>query len=453
MATFDELGIIPPIRRALDEMGYEEPSPVQAQAIPSMLQGRDVVVQALTGTGKTAAFAVPVIQQLDPRLIQPQAVVLTPTRELAVQVSEELTAVARHLAIWVVPIYGGQPYGRQINALRRGVHVIVATPGRLMDHMQRGTANLSKVRILVLDEADLMLEMGFHEDVAFVMEHLATPRQTALFSATIPPPILELSRKYMTDPEVLRLSRPRELTVPKIEQAYFVLPFPRKLEGLVRILDHEAPERCLVFCVTKRMVDELTEELRGRGFRGAGLHGDLSQSVREATLGEFRRGQVEVLVATDVAARGLDIPDVSLVVNFDIPTDPEAYTHRIGRTGRMGKAGRAITFVNPREMRELQVIERITGARIRRGELPTANEIADRERELLENQVERALETGSWGQYRDVVEALADEHDPINIAAAAISLLAEKRRRPASPGAAPAPAPPPTERPRRTRRA
>jgi len=429
LASFADLGIAPEIVRALDEMGYEEPSPVQERAIPSMLQGRDVVVQALTGTGKTAAFSVPLVQQVDPRLIRVQAVVLAPTRELAVQVSESLTAIARHRPIWVVPIYGGQPMVRQLNALRRGVHVVVATPGRLLDHMRRGTINLEHARMLVLDEADLMLEMGFQEDVTSVIDHLPSERQTALFSATIPPPIVELARQYMREPETIRLSRPRELTVPETEQAYYVLPFPRKIEGLVRVLEAEAPERTLVFCATKRMVDSLTEDLRGRGFRAAGLHGDMSQSAREATLGEFRRGLIDVLTATDVAARGLDIPDVSLVVNFDIPMDAESYTHRIGRTGRMGRHGEAITFVNPREMRELRVIERITGARIRRRELPTATEVAEREREILEERVERELESGRWGQYRDLVEELTDEHDPINVAAAAIALVAQLSRR------------------------
>lgn len=438
MAGFAELGVIQPILRALDEMGYEEPSPVQVQAIPPMLQGRDVVVQALTGTGKTAAFGIPLVQQIDPRLVEPQGIVLAPTRELAVQVSEMLTCIARHLPIWVVPIYGGQPMVRQLNALRRGVHLIVATPGRLIDHLQRGTVKLGNIRMLVLDEADQMLEMGFHDDVVSIIENLAPNRQTAMFSATIPQPILELARRFLREVEIIRLSRPREMTVPEIEQRYFVVPFPRKTEGLVRVLEAESPERTLVFCATKRTVDVVTEDLRGFGFRAAALHGDLSQSVREATLAEFRRGLVDVLVATDVAARGLDVPDVSLVVNYDIPVDPEAYAHRIGRTGRMGKRGEAITFVNPREMRELRVIERITGARIRRGELPTATEVAERERELIEERLLEALQSGRWGPYRELVEELTDEHDPINIAAAAIALLAQQtRRRPARKASAP----------------
>jgi ATP-dependent RNA helicase DeaD len=298
-----------------------------------------------------------------------------------------------------------------------------------MDHMRQGTVKLGNVRTLVLDEADRMLDMGFQEDVEYIMEHLAPERQTALFSATIPAPILAIAQRFMRQAEIIRLSRPSQLTVPQIEQVHYIVPFPRKIEGLVKVLDAEAPERTLVFCATKRMVDELTEDLRGRGFRAAGLHGDMSQPVREATLGEFRRGQVEILVATDVAARGLDIPDVALVVNFDIPVEPEAYVHRIGRTGRMGKSGSAITFINPREMPELRVIERMIGTRIRRGELPTAADVAEREREILEEQIERMLESGQWGQYRDVAEELADEHDPITIAAATIALLAQRSRR------------------------
>jgi len=429
MASFAELGIVAPILRALDEMGYEEPSPVQEHSIPAILQGRDVVVQALTGTGKTAAFGVPMVQQIDPRMIEPQAVVLAPTRELAIQVSEMLTMLARHLPIWIVPIYGGQPIGRQIGALRRGVHVIVATPGRMLDHLNRGTAKLDKVRMLVLDEADQMLEMGFLEDVEAIIEKIPADRQTALFSATIPNPILDLARKYMKSQEIIRLSRPRELTVPLIEQEFVIVPFPRKVEGLVRILEHEAPDRALVFCSTKRMVDTVVEDIRGRGFRAAGLHGDMSQSVREATLGEFRRGTIEVLIATDVAARGLDIPDVALVVNFDIPVDAESYTHRVGRTGRMGKEGRAITFVNPRELRELKVIERYTGARIRKIQLPTPAEVAEREQAQLEESIGKAIQEGRWAQYMEMAEDLANEYDPMQIAAAAISLFAQHGRR------------------------
>lgn len=447
MASFQDLGIAPEILRALEEMGFEEPSPVQEKAIPVQLTGKDVVVQALTGTGKTGAFGVPLVQRIDPSFVVPQAVVLTPTRELAVQVSAELTSIARHKPIWVLPIYGGQPIGRQLGALRRGVHVIVATPGRLMDHMERGTVQLDNVSLLVLDEADQMLEMGFHEDVAYIMQHLGKDRQTALYSATIPGPILELAKTYMREPEIIRLSRPREMTVPQIEQIYYQVPFPRKAEALSRVLDVELPERTLVFCSTKRMVDELSEDLRGRGYHAAGLHGDMTQAARMQTLEEFRRALIDVLIATDVAARGLDIPDVSLVVNFDIPQDAEAYTHRIGRTGRMGKSGMAITFVNPREMRELRVIERITGARIRRGSPPTAAEVVEREREVLEADLEKMLQSGSWGQYRDLVEELADEHDPINIASAALAMLVKGRterrsRTSASPRTAPVGAPP-----------
>lgn len=449
MASFQDLGVAPEILQALDEMGFEEPSPVQEKAIPVQLEGKDVVVQALTGTGKTGAFGVPLVQRIDPKKVVPQAVVLAPTRELAVQVSAELTSIARHKPIWVLPIYGGQPIGRQLGALRRGVHVIVATPGRLMDHMERKTVSLDQVSLLVLDEADQMLEMGFHEDVAYIMEHLAPARQTALFSATIPGPILDLAKKYMHQPEIIRLTRPREMTVPQIEQVYYQVPFPRKMEALVRILDVQMPERTLVFTSTKRMVDELSEDLRGQGYHAAGMHGDMTQAARMQTLEEFRRGVVDVLVATDVAARGLDIPNVSMVVNFDIPQDAEAYTHRIGRTGRMGKSGIAATFVNPREMRELRVIERITGARIRRGTPPTAQEAAEREREVLEEDLGKMIQSGSWGQYRGLIEELADEHDPIDIAAAALALMVKGRKE----GRARVPAPRTTPLPTRAMRA
>ncbi|HEX5417557.1 MAG TPA: DEAD/DEAH box helicase, partial [Chloroflexota bacterium] len=344
-----------------------------------------------------------------------------------------------HLPIWVAPIYGGQPISRQIGALRRGVHVIVATPGRMLDHLNRGTANLGKVRLLVLDEADQMLEMGFLEDVEAIMNAIPAERQTALFSATIPNPILDLARKYMKNQEIIRLTRPRELTVPRIEQEFVILPYPRKVEGLVRILDHEAPERALAFCSTKRMVDTVVEDLRGRGFRAAGLHGDMSQAVREATLNDFRRGHIETLIATDVAARGLDIPDVALVVNFDIPFDAEAYTHRIGRTARYGKEGRAVTFVNPREMRELKVIERITGARIRKIQLPTPAEVAEKEQAVLAQRVEKAIQEGRWAQYMEMAEDLANEYDPMQIAAAAISLFAQHGRRKTATPSEPAP--------------
>lgn len=429
LTSFRDLGLSEPVLTSINEMGFEEPTPIQAEAIPELLRGRDVVAQALTGTGKTAAFGIPLVERIDAGRAVPQAVVLAPTRELAVQVSEQLNAIGRHRRLFILPIYGGQPIERQFRALRRGVHAVVATPGRLMDHMRRDTINLSAVGALVLDEADVMLDMGFLEDIEYVMANLPRERVTALFSATIPDPILALSRRYMKEPKVLQLSRPRELTVPEIDQAYYQVPFHRKFEALCRVLDLKRPERALVFAATKRMVDELAEGLQGRGYRAEGLHGDMTQAARERALRSFRLGQTEALVATDVAARGLDIPDVSLVVNFDMPPDAEYYVHRIGRTGRIGRHGEAITFVNPWEMRELKIVERITGARIRREQVPTGAEVEERESQILAEQLSDALESGRWGRYRGIVEDMLDEHDPVEVAAAALSMIAARAAR------------------------
>jgi ATP-dependent RNA helicase DeaD len=443
MADFGGLKVSAPLLRSLAEMGFEEPTPVQARAIPHLLAGRDVVAQALTGTGKTAAFGIPLIECIDTSRQVPQAIVLAPTRELALQVAEHVSRLGRHHRLRLLPVYGGQPIARQLTALRRGVHAIVATPGRLMDHMRRGTVDLRAVRLLVLDEADQMLQMGFQEDVEYVLEHLPEDHVTALFSATMPQPILDIVHRYMRDPEMIRLSKPKALTAPKIEQTFYIVPFPQKIEALGRILDARQPERALVFCATKRMVDEVVERVQARGYVAEGLHGDITQPMREKVLRGFREGTTEVLVATDVAARGLDIPNVALVVNFDIPPDPEYYVHRVGRTGRLGKGGNAITFVNPREMREMKAIERVTGAHIRRGEVPTALEAEEREVQLLGEQLLDALSKDGWGRYRGVVESLMDDHDPMEIAAAAVALAAARRARATKRAKAEAPAAPP----------
>ena len=340
-----------------------------------------------------------------------QAVVLAPTRELAVQIAEHVNLLGRYRGLRFAAIYGGQPIERQLRALRQGVHVLVATPGRLMDHMRRRSVDSGSVRFLVLDEADQMLQMGFQEDVEYIISHLPDERVTALFSATMPKPILNIVHRYMKSPEILQLSEPRALTVPEVEQVFYEVPFPRKFEALCRVLDVRQPDRAIVFCATKRMVDEAVERLQARGYVADGLHGDVSQPSREKVLRKFREGKTEVLVATDVAARGLDVPDVSLVVNFDIPPDPEYYVHRIGRTGRLGRAGEAITFVNPRELSELRIIERATGARIRRAEVPTAAEAEERGAQLLEGRLLEAM-AKKTDSYRVIIEHLLDDHDP-----------------------------------------
>jgi ATP-dependent RNA helicase DeaD len=427
LADFRELGLSEPVLKALTELGFEEPTPVQERAIPFLLRGEDVVAQALTGTGKTGAFGIPLVERIDPARTVPQAIVLAPTRELAVQVADAISRMGRHRGLHVLPIYGGQPIDRQLFALRRGVHVVVATPGRLIDHLRRGTVNLSGIAMLVLDEADLMLEMGFLEDVEYILTHMPKERVTAMFSATMPEPIVDLAQRHLRSPELLRLSRPRALTVPEITQVFYEVPFHRKVDTLCRVLDAKRPERALVFCATKRMVDEVVDNLQGRGYFAEGLHGDMSQAAREKALKAFRVGTTEVLVATDVAARGLDIPDVSHVINFDIPPDPEYYVHRIGRTGRIGHLGQAITFVTPREMRELKLIERMTGARIRRDEVPTAAEVEEREAQILKERLLEILERGPWGPYRRLIEELSDDHDPVDLAAAALTLSASGR--------------------------
>jgi len=436
-------------------MGFEEPTPIQAQAIPLLMAGRDLIAQALTGTGKTAAFGVPIVERIDSAETRPQAIVLTPTRELAIQVTDQLCKIGQHRRTSVLPIYGGQPIGRQLQALHRGINAIVATPGRLLDHMRRGSINLTAVRTLILDEADQMLEMGFIEDVQYVLEHLPEDRVTALFSATMPKPIVDLATRYLRNPEMIRLARNQGLTLPDIDQVFFLVPFPRKLDALCRVLDVRQPERTIVFCATKRMVDEVSEGLTARGYQAQALHGDISQVMRERVLRGFRAGQTEVLVATDVAARGLDVPEVSHVINFDIPPDPEYYVHRIGRTGRYGRRGEAITFVNPREMRILKIIERVTGAHIRREEVPTAIEAEEREVEILSTRLIAALSKGGWGRYRPIIEELLqDDHDPVDLAAAALHLVATGAvgTRKNTPTPRPAPAPIPVIEPLRERR-
>lgn len=427
MTTFADLHLSEDVLKALTEMGFEEPTPVQCEAIPRLMEKKDVIAQALTGTGKTAAFGIPIVERLTESDRLPRAIVLAPTRELALQVAEEVHRIARLRGLHVLPIYGGQPYERQLRALQRGVDIVVATPGRLMDHMRQGKIDLSHIEILVLDEADEMLNMGFLEDVEYIMAELPAERQTALFSATIPEPIRELSRRYMRDPITVQLSRPADLTVPTTEQEYYVVPFRHKLEALVRLIEVKQPERSIVFAATRRMVDELAENLQARGYTAEALHGDMSQAMRERTMRSFREGRLDTLVATDVAARGIDVENVTHVFNFDIPPDAEYYVHRIGRTGRVGRTGQAITLVNPFEQREIRVIERQTGARIERRQIPTMAEVAEREREMLAERVERFLTEGNWGPYRDVVESLAADHDPSDIAAASLALLAGRQ--------------------------
>jgi ATP-dependent RNA helicase DeaD len=420
--TFEELGLSEPTLKAITELGYEEPTSIQARTISRMLEGADLIAQAQTGTGKTAAFALPIIEKLESNVRTPQALILTPTRELAMQVAEAFHSYGKYHRVMVLPVYGGQPIDRQLRALDRGVQVVVGTPGRLLDHIQRGTLKLGQVRVVVLDEADEMLDMGFIEDIEAILSETPSERQTALFSATIPAPIAELARKYMREPERISVAS-EQMTVPQIRQVYYEVGARDKFEMLGRILDFEMPEAAIVFCRTKSEVDSLGERLIARAFPAETLHGDLSQIQRDRVMGRFRTGQVELLVATDVAARGLDIEHVSHVINYDIPLDPEIYVHRIGRTGRAGRSGCAITLVTPRERRLLRYIERVTGAPIQRMRLPTIADVIARRRESFKETLRETIEQGGLEQFQIMAEELGEEYSPTDLAAAAFRLL------------------------------
>jgi len=419
---FDQLGLSEPTLRALGELGYEEPTPIQARTIAPMMQGSDLIAQAQTGTGKTAAFALPIIERLEPGHRSPQALVMTPTRELAVQVAEAFHAYGKFNRVSILPVYGGQPIDRQLRALDRGVQVVVGTPGRLLDHIRRGTLKLDDVRTVVLDEADEMLDMGFIEDIEAILQETPATRQTALFSATMPAPIVRLAGRYLKDPVRITVQA-EQMTVPQIRQVYFEVGRRDKFEVLARVLDFESPSSAIIFCRTKSEVDALGERLTARAYPAETLHGDLSQMQRDRVMGRFRTGQVELLVATDVAARGLDVEHVSHVINYDIPLDPEVYVHRVGRTGRAGRAGTAITLVTPRERRMLRDIERMTGAPIQRLRLPTIADVVQRRRESFKETLRETIAAGELQSYQIMAEELGEEFSPTDIAAAAFKLL------------------------------
>jgi ATP-dependent RNA helicase DeaD len=420
--SFEELGLSEPTLKAISELGYEEPTSIQARTISKMLEGIDVIAQAQTGTGKTAAFALPIIEKLDAELRAPQALVLTPTRELAVQVAEAIHSYGKFHHVSILPVYGGQPIERQLRALDRGVQIVVGTPGRLLDHIRRGTLKLGRVRTVVLDEADEMLDMGFIEDIETILAETPQDRQTALFSATIPAPIAQLAKKYMREPEQITVAS-AQMTVPQIRQVYYEVGGRDKFEVLGRILDFEMPTSAIIFCRTKSEVDSLGERLIARAFPAETLHGDLSQIQRDRVMGRFRTGQVELLVATDVAARGLDIEHVSHVINYDIPLDPEIYVHRVGRTGRIGRTGCAITLVTPRERRLLRHIERVTGAPIQRMRLPTIADVMARRRESFKETLRETIAQGDLEPYLIIAEELGEDYSPTDLAAAAFRLL------------------------------
>ncbi len=422
--AFRALNLSEPVLRAVSEAGFEAPTPIQAQAIPILLAGQDLVGQAQTGTGKTAAFALPMAERLDPTQSYPQALVLVPTRELCIQVAQETHHLSKYQRLRVLPIYGGQPIDRQFRALSQGAQIVVGTPGRVLDHLRRGTLDLSRVRCVVLDEADEMLNMGFLEDVEEILQAAPDERQTALFSATIPPRIATLARHYLKAPQRVAIESKRRTVAETAQTYYEVLP-SEKVEALARILDMETPGSTILFCRTRREVDELGESLQMRGYVAETLHGEMNQTARDRVMHRFRTGQADILIATDVAARGLDIDQVTHVINYDIPWDVESYIHRIGRTGRAGRSGEAITLISPRERYQLRQIERFINAPIRPARVPTAADIAARRREMLQENLRQTLASSSYDGHQKTVEKLIaeGEYDAAQIAAAALHLL------------------------------
>lgn len=420
MTTFSDLNLSKKVYQAISDMGYEEPSPIQVQSIPKVLDGIDLIGQAQTGTGKTAAFGIPIIELVT--TTKPvQALILTPTRELAIQVAGEMRKIAKYKRVKTLPIYGGQSIGSQIRALQQGVQVVIGTPGRVLDHLRRGTLKLDKVRTVVLDEADEMLDMGFIEDIESILRETPNERQTLLFSATMPPEVKRLSVRYMKDPESVAINR-GEVAVPLIEQVFYKVLERTKLESLCRIVDSEEVELGIIFCRTKRGVDELSDALMARGYLADGLHGDLSQAQRDRVMRKFRTNDIQLLIATDVAARGIDVENVTHVINYDVPQDPESYVHRIGRTGRAGKKGLALTLVTPPEFKMLKLIEKETKTKVTAREVPSLADVAERQAEVWRDRLVRTVQEGKLATYRAILANLMDEIDPIDLASAALKI-------------------------------
>lgn len=417
---YEDAGIDSRILRAVRELGFEHMTPIQEQAIPLFMTGQDIIGQAQTGTGKTAAFGIPILQKIDPENRNLQAVILCPTRELAMQAAEELRKFAKYMhGIKVLPVYGGQDIVKQIKNLKGGVQIVVGTPGRVMDHMRRHTLKMEQVHTVVLDEADEMLNMGFRDDIETILQEMPEERQTGLFSATMPQPILDITKKYQKNASYIKMT-PKEVTIPLIKQAYYQVRKQDKEEVLCRLLDYYDPKRALIFCNTKRMVDELTEHLKARGYEVEGLHGDLTQNQRDIVMNLFRSGRVGILIATDVAARGIDVSDVEAVYNYDVPEDIEYYVHRIGRTGRAGKTGRSFTLVVGREAYKIRDIERICHTKIRERKIPSAADITARKAEKILKEATQVIENEDISRSMEyILDAVAlGQYSATQIAAA-----------------------------------
>jgi ATP-dependent RNA helicase DeaD len=427
---FSELALAPEILKAIERMGFEEASPIQSAAIPVLLEGADVVGQSQTGSGKTAAFGIPAIQLVDASVRAPQVLILCPTRELAVQVAEEIAKLAFFKrGVRELPIYGGQSYERQFKGLHAGAQIIIGTPGRVMDHLERKSLKLDQIKMVILDEADRMLDMGFVDDIKTILRQVPEKRQTVFFSATIPRPIQQLIQTFTRNPVNVRVES-EAMTVPAIEQVYYEVDRRSKLEVLCRLIDLEDVKLAIIFCATKMMVDELTEHLTARGYGADKLHGDMTQAMRERVMGRFRKRKVEFLVATDVAARGLDVEDIEVVFNYDLPHDGEDYVHRIGRTGRAGKGGKAVTFVAGREIYRLENIQRFTKSRIRRERIPSAEEVEGKRATVFADALRETLEKGEYKRHDELLDRLLEQnYSPTDIASALIHLLGEDKAR------------------------
>ncbi|WP_178357938.1 DEAD/DEAH box helicase [Mycolicibacterium hippocampi] len=425
--SFADLQIHPKVLQAVADVGYETPSPIQAATIPAMLAGSDVVGLAQTGTGKTAAFAIPILSKIDTSSRITQALVLAPTRELALQVAEAFSRYGAHLPVNVLPIYGGSPYGPQLAGLKRGAQVVVGTPGRVIDHLEKGSLDLSHLDYLVLDEADEMLQMGFAEDVERILEGTPEYKQVALFSATMPPAIRKITTKYLHDPVQVRVES-KSATADNILQRYIQVAGPRKMDALTRLLEVEPFEAMIVFVRTKQATEEVAEKLRARGFSAAAINGDIPQAVRERTIASLKDGKLDILIATDVAARGLDVERISHVLNYDIPHDPESYVHRIGRTGRAGRSGTALLFVTPRERHLLNSIERVTRQKLVEGQLPSVDDVNAQRVEKFRDSITEALTSPGIELFRKLIEGYERDHDvPMADIAAALALALQSR--------------------------
>ena len=422
LTSFFELGLDEKIAQGVTNLGFETPTPIQAKAIPVLLEGGDMIGQAQTGTGKTAAFALPLIQRIDSASNATQAIVLAPTRELAVQVAGGIYDLSKHLGLRVVPVYGGQPIDRQFRALQNGAQIVVGTPGRVLDHLRRGSISIAEVKVAVLDEADEMLALGFTEDLEAILAELPDTRQLVFFSATMPPRIMALTKKFLRSPKHIEIEA-KQRTLDTTNQTYYEVPNGKKLDALARVLDMETPGPTIVFCRTRQETNDLSENLRLRGYQTEALHGDMNQAERDRTMRKFRDGQADLLIATDVAARGLDIDTVTHVINYDIPFDVEQYIHRIGRTGRAGRSGDAITLVTPRERNKLRNIERLIGSSIKPARIPTPADIAARRRTAFQDSIKETLAAGKFESLLPLVADLADEFETVEIAAAALQML------------------------------